>query len=179
VSAQKKKTGNRTTNGKPPAMAEVVETVFAVAEPLCRAEGMELVYVEFQREASDRILRLYIDKPDGVVLDDCVVVSRQLGDVLDVYLDRLEPYNLEVSSPGSDRPLGKVDDFNRFKGCRAKIRTLNPLGGRKNFTGVLMGFSDGAVKLKIEADTVAIPFENISKARLINFNGEIPCLSQI
>ena len=98
---------------------------------MCDAEGLALVHVEYRREAGGRILRIYIDKAGGVQLDDCVAVSRQLGDLLDVYLDEIGLYNLEVSSPGSDRPMVRETDFERFKGCEAKIRTHHLIDGRK------------------------------------------------
>ena len=160
----------------PVSEAEVRDRVWALAEPMCDAEGLALVRVEYRREAGGRILRIYIDKDGGVQLDDCVAVSRQLGDLLDVYLDEIGLYNLEVSSPGSDRPLGRETDFERFKGCEAKIRTHHLLDGRKNFTGALMGMSEGSVRLKVDNKVVVIPFAEIQKARLINFNGEYPCL---
>lgn len=179
--AVKKSPGTRGTDSekrKRPLIkeADVIDRVGKLAEPLCESEGMELVHVEYHREPGGRILRIYIDKPGGVHLEDCTDISRQMGDLLDVYLDEIGPYNLEVSSPGPDRPLGKAGDFDRFKGCRAKIRTHRPRDGRRNFTGVLMGISDGNVTIMVENRTVAIPLPEIQKARLINFNGEYPCL---
>ncbi|MBW2585066.1 MAG: ribosome maturation factor RimP [Deltaproteobacteria bacterium] len=137
-----------------------------MVEPLCASEGLELVHVEFQRESSGRILRLYIDKPDGINLDDCASVSRQMGDLLDVNLEDIGPYSLEVTSPGPERPLAKQEDFDKFKGSRAKIKTSRPLNGQKNFTGVLKGISGEQVNLQIGEQTVAIPYQDISKARL-------------
>ena len=84
---------------------KVAGLVRSLAEPLCDSEGLELVHVEFQRESGGRILRLYIDKPDGIKLDDCVGVSRQINDILDVNLEGLGPYSLEVTSPRPERPL--------------------------------------------------------------------------
>ena len=156
--------------------SEIIEQVRTLAGPLCESEGMELVHVEYHREPGGRILRIYIDKPGGVRLDDCVDISRQLGDLMDVYLDEIGPYTMEVSSPGSDRPLGKEGDFERFRGCKAKIRTHHPFDGRRNFTGVLGGLSEGNVHIWVENKTVTIPFPEIQKARLINFNREYPCL---
>lgn len=137
-------------------------------DALCTAEGMELVHVDFQREAGGRILRLYIDGPGGVTLDDCVNISRQASDVLDVYLENLGPYRLEVSSPGPNRPLGKMADFERFKGNSVKIKTAQPIDGRKKFTGILMGISEGMIKLSINDRTVVIPYHKIVTARLVN-----------
>ena len=174
--AKKPKSGEE----KNPSVSEaaIIEQVKHLAEPLCGAEGIELVYVEYQREPSGRVLRIYIDTPGGVKLEDCVHISRQLGDLLDVYLEQYGPYSLEVSSPGVNRPLGKEDDYEKFKGCEAKIKTFHSLDGRKNFKGVVLGLSGGNVKFLVDNQTVAIPFQEIQKARLINFNGEYPCLSQ-
>ena len=143
-----------------------------LAEPLCSAEGMELVFIEFQAEPGGRILRLYIDRPGGVTLDDCVDISRQLSDLLDVGLETDEPYSLEVSSPGANRPLGKLEDFNRFKGQEAKIQLVEPIDGQKNFNGTLMGVEDRLITILTNDKTVAIRFDTITKARLINYNGE-------
>ena len=85
------------------APGEVIALVNTLAEPLCKNEGMELVHVEYQREAAGWVLRLYIDQPGGVRLEDCSRVSRQLGDLLDVTVENIGPYNLEVSSPGINR----------------------------------------------------------------------------
>ena len=137
-------------------------------EPMCEAEGVELVHVEYQREARGRILRLYIDRPGGVTLDDCVGISRQSGDLLDVYLDEIGPYRLEVSSPGPNRPLGKRIDYEKFKGNGVKIVTTQPINGQKNFKGILLGISDGMVALSIDDRTVTIPYSEIMRARLHN-----------
>jgi len=146
----------------------VARQVFDIAEPLCESEGIELVFVEFHSETTGRVLRLYVDKPGGVTLDDCAAVSRQLTDILDVSLEDVGPYSLEVSSPGPERPIGKVDDFNRFKGKKIKIQASQPIDGRKKFTGILAGFWDGWVHLTIDKQTVAIPHTAIKRARLIN-----------
>jgi ribosome maturation factor RimP len=135
-------------------------------DPLCEAEGMELVHLECQREAGGRILRLYIDKPGGVTLDDCIHISRQSSDILDVYLEDTGPFNLEVSSPGQNRPLGKKRDFDRFKGNRVNIRTTPSVGGKKKINGVLLGISEDVVKVSIDDQIVAIPYHEIVTARL-------------
>jgi ribosome maturation factor RimP len=156
--------------------AKIVNQVKELAESLCQAEGMELVHVEYQREPSGRTLRLYIDKPGGVTLDDCVNISRQLGDILDVNLDSDGSYNLEISSPGPDRPLGKKEDFERFKGKEARIKVAEPVDGKKNFKGVLLGIAGDVVTLLIDDKKVTIAFQKILKARLVNYNGENGCL---
>jgi ribosome maturation factor RimP len=140
---------------------------------LCESEGIELVHLEYQRESTGWILRLYIDKPGGVTLDDCINVSRQMNDLLDVHFDEIGPYNLEVTSPGPDRPLIKAQDFEKFEGNLAKIKTVRPFDGQKNFKGVLMGVSREQVKLRVGEATIAIALTDISKARLVNYSGEI------
>jgi len=146
---------------------EIAAAAHVLIEPLCEAEGIELVHVEYQREAGGRILRMYIDKSGGVTLDDCAAISRQAGDILDVGFENDGPYNLEVSSPGLDRPLVKLKDFEIFKGKQAKIRTDQPLNGQKNFKGVLLGSANDEVQININNKTVNIPFDKITKARLV------------
>ena len=160
-----------------PGFAEkIIAIVYDLADPLCETESLELVHVEFQREPGGRILRVYIDKPGGAGLDDCVRISRQLGDLLDVYINDDIAYHLEVSTPGSERPLGRTADFDRFKGKSAKIKTRTPIEGRKTFTGKLLGITEGIVHLEQKDLTVAIPHKDISKARLVNNYGENECL---
>ncbi|MGD8291020.1 MAG: ribosome maturation factor RimP [Desulfobacterales bacterium] len=145
---------------------DIVDKVIALAKPVCESEGMELIHVEFQRESAGRILRLYIDKPHGINLDDCVVISRQMGDVLDVNLDDIGPFNLEVTSPGPARPLSTVADFKKFKGNRIKIKTNRSINGQKNFKGILLGISDGRVNLQRGEQVFKIPNQYIRKAHL-------------
>jgi len=151
----------------------IIKQVEVLAEPLCESEGLELVHVEYQREPGGKILRLYIDRAAGVGLDDCVNVSRQLNDLLDVHLDNIGPYNLEVTSPGPERPLSKLQDYERFKGRKAKIKTLQPINDQKNFTGIILGVAAEQIKLSSNEKTVGIPFGDISKARLVDVDGEI------
>ena len=153
----------------------IVSKTWELAEPLCMAEGMELVHVEYQRESGGRILRLYIDKPGGITLGDCATVSNQLGDILDIKLDAEHPYTLEVSSPGPDRPLSKLSDFTRFNGETARLRTAYPINGQKNFKGILLGILDENIILQTDTETVVIPYHEITKARLVNFNGDNSC----
>jgi len=169
----KKKSANRHSRTGSKKEKYIIKQVEALANPLCESEGLELVHVEYQRESSGRILRLYIDRPQKVTLDDCINVSRQLNDLLDVYLDDIGPYNLEVTSPGPERPLSKLRDYERFKGRRVKIRTLQPVDGQKNFTGVISGVTAQQINLSANAEKVAIAFDNISKARLVDIDGEI------
>jgi ribosome maturation factor RimP len=144
----------------------VVNQARPLAESLCDAQGLELVHIEYLRERGGRVMRLTIDKPGGVTLEDCAAVSRELGDILDVHLPDIGRYHLEVSSPGPRRRISREADFERFRGHRAKIRTLNPINGQKNFSGVLEGLSAGTVTLNTGQATVAIAIDAISKAYL-------------
>ena len=150
----------------------VIDTVTRLADPVCSSEGMELVHVEYQREPGGLTLRLYLDKPGGVTLDDCVEISHQVEAILDVQAQDMPPYRLEVSSPGVERPVGKLEDFNRFEGQRAKIRVATAVDGRKNFTGVLDGVIDETIRLKVDNGIVSLDYRDILKARLVNYNGE-------
>ncbi|AQV02406.1 ribosome maturation factor RimP [Desulfococcus multivorans] len=171
--ALKKAPPQRSAADAPPMSHEkerrIVARVYALGEPLCESEGIELVCVEYQRESRGRILRLYIDKPGGVTLDDCAAVSRQLGDLLDVALEEIGTYSLEVSSPGQHRPLGKLLDFEKYRGNTAEIRTTLPINGKKKFKGVLEGVSDDTISLRTNSDSLAIPYGLIARARLVNY----------
>ena len=145
----------------------LAQTAWELGEPLCMAEMLELVHVECQREAQGRVLRLYIDKPGGVTLDDCTRVSRQMGDLLDVHVDTEEKYHLEVSSPGLERPVSKAADFKRFAGRRIELRVSPKVAGRKKVKGVLDGISESdVVTVTTEDGSIEIPRERITRARL-------------
>ena len=171
--SRKKKSDTRNERSDSKREKHIINQVEALAEPLCTSENLELVHIEYQRESNGRVLRVYIDRPDGVALDDCVDVSRQLNDLLDVHLDNIGPYNLEVTSPGPERPLSKIKDYVRFKGRLAKIKTHQPINGQKNFTGIIVGSIEERVSLSLNEKTVVIPFGDISKARLVEVDGEI------
>lgn len=156
--------------------SEIIAVAWELAEPICSIEGMELIHIEYQREPAGRILRLYIDKPGGVSLADCSEISAQLGDVLDLKLETGAPYTLEVSSPGLNRPVSRLSDFEKFKGNSAKIKTSSPINGQKNFTGTLSGVIGSDILLQTETETVAIPYQDIIKARLVNYDGDNKCL---
>src|SRR5262245_45405780 len=117
-------------------MAEIDrESLEQVCERTLASLGYDLVAVDFRREPSGWVLRVYIDRPDGVniTVDDCAAASRDLSTALDVADPIDRAYSLEVSSPGLDRPLVRERDFVRFVGRRARIRTREPIQGRRNF----------------------------------------------
>lgn len=146
----------------------VVPDAWKLIEPLCESEGIELVYVEFQREQGGRVLRLYLDGPGGVTIDDCARISRQVSALLDVYAEKLDNYTLEISSAGLNRPLYKQMDFHRFAGRLAKIKTAEAVDGRKNFKGELTGIADGIVGIRIDGAEYSVPYEKIAKAQLVH-----------
>jgi len=125
-----------------------------IIEPALEAMGYELVDLEYRREERGWVVRLFIDSENGVNLDDCAAVSRELGVLLEVEDPVPHAYNLEVSSPGMDRILKKEKDFLRFSGERIKLKTMEPMDPdnrghlRKTFVGKLIGFDSGAVKLE-------------------------------
>ncbi len=157
------------------AEPSVVEKVTSLVEPVLERDGFELVEVEWLRQGGRWTLRLFIDKPGGVQIDDCQAVSRTVEPILDVE-DVIEPaYDLEVSSPGLDRPLRKPRDFDRFKGQRAHVKAYGPVPGtapgspgRKHWTGALVGFDPDlkAVVLDVDGVTHRIPHDQIAKAHL-------------
>lgn len=133
----------------------------ALIEPTLAGMGYELVALE---RAGHGLLRLYIDKPGGVIIDDCVRVSNQLTRLFAV--ENVDYDRLEVSSPGLDRPLVKEADFVRFEGERAQLRLHAPIEGRKRFVGVLRGLADGVLRLEMDGAMWEIPLAEVDSARL-------------
>jgi ribosome maturation factor RimP len=133
----------------------------ALIEPTLVGMGYELVALE---RVGRGLLRLYIDKPGGIVVDDCVRVSNQLTRLFMV--ENVDYERLEVSSPGLDRPLVKAADFERFAGERVNLRLHAPIDGRKRFNGVLRGLADGMLKLEMDGAMVEIPLTEVDSARL-------------
>ena len=128
---------------------------------------MEIVEVEVKGGGNNRLVRISIDKPEGVTHGDCELVSQQVGTILDVEDVVPGRYTLEVSSPGIERPLVKPQDFTRFAGKKAKITLKEPIDQRHNFEGKLAGFEDGAIALETApGQTLRVPFENVRKANL-------------
>jgi len=135
-----------------------------VVEPVVNGMGYELVDV--QASNGGRLLRLFIDKPGGVGLEDCAAVSRQLSRVFEV--EGIDYERLEVSSPGLDRPLRKGADFARFAGQKAEVRMRTPdATGRRKFVGVLRGAAEGRVNLELEGRLVALALDDMERAKLV------------
>ncbi|HEY4708502.1 MAG TPA: ribosome maturation factor RimP [Thermodesulfobacteriota bacterium] len=143
------------------------ERIRALAAPVAGSLGVELVDVEFTSEYGRRVLRIYIDRPGGVTVEDCERVSRELGTILDVEDPIPQSYNLEVSSPGLDRPLKTENDFSRYAGKRARIKTREPLDGRRNFKALIDKVDGGEVTVTdFDGKVFTIAISNIDKAKL-------------
>jgi|TARA_B110000305_G_scaffold189238_1_gene211199 ribosome maturation factor RimP len=125
--------------------------------------GYELVDLEIINHG--QLLRVFIEKPDTVNIDDCVLVSNQLNHALSVEED-FDFGRLEVSSPGVDRVIKKLEDFGRFNGEKVKIKTRSPISNRRNFSGILRGIKAGFILLEFEESIIEIDFENLDRARL-------------
>ena len=145
---------------------QIVERVWREAAPYLVAQGYEVVEVEFARGAGGGVLRLYLDKPGGITLDDCQAASELLGPVLDAWDVFPGRYSLEVSSPGFDRPVRKPGDFARFAGEKIKVTTHMPVQGHKRVVGMLVGCSEGRVMVECEGTPFEIELGNIKKANL-------------
>jgi ribosome maturation factor RimP len=137
-------------------------------EPVVESMGYELVGVEFLGDGGYGTLRVYIDRDSGVNLDDCAAISHQISGILDVEEPIKQAYDLEVSSPGIDRPLFKLADFERFAGNTARIKLAAGLLGRKNFKGELQGVADSKlVTIEVDGEVFDLPYADIAKANLV------------
>jgi ribosome maturation factor RimP len=141
-----------------------------LAEPLVASQGMEIVEIECHRMKSRWLVRLYIDREGGATIDDCARVSHELGDVLNVYNVPPGPYNLEVSSPGLNRPLVREKDFMTYRGHTVAIRLGEGIEGRKNFKGLLkecIAAPEGLLLVvEVEGREYRIPRSLVVKAHL-------------
>ncbi len=136
-------------------------------EPPVQALGYELVGIEYISQGRGAVLRIYIDSPAGISADDCQRVSHQVSGVLDVEDPIQGRYDLEISSPGLDRPLFTAQHFARYVGHKAKVRLGVPMNGRRNFSGVLQGVQADAVLINDEGVEFSLPLGAIDKANLV------------
>ena len=142
------------------------ERLIALIEPVLGRLGHELVELEYVAGRSQAVVRLFIDKPEGVGIDDCERVSREVAAVLDVEDPIPTAYTLEVSSPGFDRLLRTPAHFERFVGSRVFIELKVPRAGRKRYTGMLQMADEKGIELEVDRQKVAILFSEIGNARL-------------
>ncbi len=145
------------------------DTVARIKElilPVLQAQEVELVDTEFVKTGKRYTLRLFLDKPGGITLDDCAALSRLLGEIIDVHEVINHAYTLEVSSPGLTRSLRKVEDFQRFAGRLARITVRGGTGKRSLFRGELIGLEGETVALQEGSQIHHIPLADIVRARL-------------
>lgn len=149
-------------------MARASDKIVAIIEPAVSALGFELLGVEYLPQGRHSLLRLYIDHEEGISVDDCGDVSRQVSAVLDVEDPIRGEYTLEVSSPGVDRPLFTSEHYVRFAGHSAEIRLHAPLDGRRKFQGEIQGVEGDEIVLNVEGKTLRFAVGNIEKGHLIH-----------
>ncbi len=144
----------------------IITAVERFARPVLDDMGLELVEVQFRRESGGWILRLFIDREGGINVDDCASVSRQISAYLEVEELIEHAYNLEVSSPGLERPLKKIDDFVRFAGRKARIKLKEPIDGQRVFFGLLGPVHENKLTLDVEDRQMEIDLDAVARARL-------------
>lgn len=135
-------------------------------EPVVSGLGYELWELEYSPRAGGGLLRVYIDSPDGIGLDDCEKVSRAVSDTLDAADPIPGQYTLEVSSPGLDRVLRTRAHFQRFAGERVRLEMMQPIAGRKRFSGRLLDVGESEITLELDGGSVNLPIDDIHRARL-------------
>ncbi|MGV6850760.1 MAG: ribosome maturation factor RimP [bacterium] len=136
--------------------------------PLIEDLNYEFVGLEYQSAGANSLLRVYIDQPEtGINVEDCAKISREISAILDVEDPIKSAYRLEVSSPGLDRPIFNIEQFERFKGREVSLTVLPPIDGRKRFKGIINATEDRTVILNVDDCDVRIQFANIQKARLV------------
>ena len=145
----------------------VVQQVMQLIEPILNEMDVELVDVEFLSVRSKWVLRIFVDEQDGITLDRCAQVSKEIGTLIDMKDIVEHEYVLEVSSPGLNRPLKKVKDFIWATGKKVTLKTVSPVNGRRKFTGILKSFNEGALAIQTDNDLFSLPLKNVEKANLV------------
>ncbi|MHB0774674.1 ribosome maturation factor RimP [Halomonas sp. WWR20] len=141
--------------------------LYALIEPVVSAMGFELWGIDYLAQGKHSRLVIYIENPDGINVDDCASVSRQVSGVLDVEDPIPGEYRLEVSSPGMDRPLFTLDHFERFKGSDVKLKLRTSFDGRRKFQGRLAGIEGDEVLLHLGEEEYCFPIESIDQAHVV------------
>lgn len=138
------------------ALRELLESTLA---------GMGYELIDVEQSAHNKLIRVFVDKENGIMIDDCVAISNHLSRLFTV--ENIDYGRLEVSSPGLDRPLRKESDFLRFTGETVKLKLRIPLLGQRNFVGVLREINNGIIKLDVEGKLLDLELSNLEKARLV------------
>lgn len=145
----------------------LIDRIREIAGRVAASEGLELVDVELHGRGPGSVLRIFLDKPGGVTHRDCQLVSQQVGTILDVEGILQSRYTLEVSSPGLDRKLVNLDDYQKFAGNKITLNLHIAREGRRRFQGRLMGLADGKVQIEVEGGTLQIAPDEIERANLV------------
>ena len=150
-------------------MVKIADKVFSIINPIVIDMGYELLGIEYVGSGKHSVLRLYIDCEKGVGVNDCETVSRQVSSIMDVEDPISGQYNLEVSSPGIERPLFVIEHYQRFLGYDVCLRTYRPIDGRRNFTGCIgsVGEVSNTIELVTEIGPVTLDVDLIEKANLV------------
>ncbi|WP_213880632.1 ribosome maturation factor RimP [Pseudomonas sp. dw_358] len=148
-------------------MSSKLEQLQALLAPVVVALGYECWGIEFSAQGRHSLLRIYIDKEGGVLVEDCEIVSRQISGIMDVEDPISVEYTLEVSSPGMDRPLFTLEQFASHAGDQVKIRLRTPFDGRRNFQGLLRGVEEQDVVVQVDDHEFLLPIDSIDKANII------------
>jgi len=150
-------------------MAKIADKVFSIINPIVIDMGYELLGIEYVGSGKYSVLRLYIDCEEGIGVNDCETVSRQVSSIMDVEDPIIGQYNLEVSSPGIERPLFVIAHYQRFLGHDVCLRTYRLIDGRRNFTGCIgsVGESGNTIELVTELGPVTLDIDLIEKANLV------------
>lgn len=142
-------------------------SIHSQLEPTVTGLGYELLGVERSRGGASQLLRLYIDHADGITVDDCERVSRQVSDLLDAEQLVRGEYTLEVSSPGLDRPLFTLEQHRRFIGEEVALRLRALIGGRRRVSGRLRAVGDETLTVEVEGESLEIPYREVERSRLV------------
>ena len=158
------------------ATQQLIQALQHLIQPICLAHGVELVDVRYLREPKGAVIRVFIDRSvpglevgSGVSLEDCTAVSRDVSTSLDVHEEVLPSgaFRLEVSSPGLERPLVKLSDFERFSGHEVKVKTQTPIERQRRFRGTLLRVVDQSIELDQDGKVLLIPHADIAQANLV------------
>ena len=143
------------------------DALISLLEPTIERLGYDLADLELKLGGRDGLVRIYIDKADGIDVEDCEAVSRQVSAILDVEDPLPGQYTLEVSSPGLDRTLTKPAHFERFMGEDVRVKLRFPLDGRRNFKGALKSVDEDNIEVEVDGESHSLPLATIETARLV------------
>ncbi|MFE8070730.1 ribosome maturation factor RimP [Marinobacteraceae bacterium S3BR75-40.1] len=153
-------------------MSRKTAQIEALLAPVIEGMGYELWGIEYLSQGKHSLLRVFIDRAEGITVDDCEAVSRQISGVMDVEDPIQSAYTLEVSSPGMDRPLFKLEHYERYAGHRVQLRLRAPFEGRRKFEGILKGVDGEDVVLVVDEHEYLLPWDGIEVARIVPVFGD-------